>query len=82
MGRRKVERHRLFELTTSSWDNYDRDLISPGGGVFPRTLKSIPLTAEVKALLDLKVDALTPAELIVAILKARVELLYLGGIGT
>ncbi|HXQ14224.1 MAG TPA: NAD-glutamate dehydrogenase [Caulobacteraceae bacterium] len=82
VGRSWVERHRLFELATSSWDNYDRDLISPGGGVFPRTLKSIALTAEVKALLDLKVDALTPAELITAILKARVELLYLGGIGT
>ena len=82
VGRSWVERHRLFELPTSSWDNYDRGLISPGGGVFPRTLKSIPLSAEVKALLDLKVDHLTPAELIVAILTARVELLYLGGIGT
>jgi len=77
-----TERRRLFDLPTSSWDNYERSLISAGGGVFPRTLKSIPLTAEVKALLDLKVDHLTPAELISAILKARVELLYLGGIGT
>ncbi|HEY2708931.1 MAG TPA: NAD-glutamate dehydrogenase [Caulobacteraceae bacterium] len=76
------ERKRLFDLPTSSWDDYDRALISAGGGVYPRTLKSIPLTAEVKTLLDLRVDQLTPAELIVAILKARVELLYLGGIGT
>jgi len=77
-----AERKRLFELPASSWDSYDRTLISPGGGVFPRSLKSIQLSPEVKALLDLKVDALTPAELISAILKARVELLYLGGIGT
>jgi glutamate dehydrogenase len=77
-----AERKRLFDLPTSSWDSYDRALISKGGGVYPRTLKSIPLSAEVKALLDLKADALTPAELIVAILKSRAELLYLGGIGT
>ncbi|MEJ0067014.1 MAG: NAD-glutamate dehydrogenase domain-containing protein [Caulobacteraceae bacterium] len=82
MERSWAERQRLFGLPTSSWDNYNRALISPGGGVFPRTLKSIPLSAEAKALLDLKVDQLTPAELISAILRARVELLYLGGIGT
>ena len=76
------ERGRLFDLPRSSWDDYDRTLISAGGGVWPRTLKSIPLSEPVKALLDLKVDALSPAELIVAILRARVELLYLGGIGT
>jgi len=77
-----VERKRLFDLPTSSWASYDRALISPGGGVFSRTLKSVPLSPEVKTLLDLKADHLTPAELIAAILKARVELLYLGGIGT
>ncbi len=77
-----AERQRLFALPTSSWDSYDKSLISSGGGVFARSLKSVPLSAEIKALLDLKVDALTPAELIAAILKARVELLYLGGIGT
>jgi glutamate dehydrogenase len=77
-----AERKRLFELPTSSWADYDAKLISEGGGVFPRTLKSVPLTPEVKALLDLRVDALTPADLIGAILRARVELLYLGGIGT
>ncbi len=77
-----AERKRLFDLPTSSWADYDAKLISEGGGVFARTLKSVALTPEVKALLDLKVDQLTPAELISAILKARVELLYLGGIGT
>jgi glutamate dehydrogenase len=77
-----AERKRLFDLPGSSWDSYDRGAISQGGGVFPRTLKAVPLSAEIKALLDLKADQLTPAELISAILKARVELLYLGGIGT
>ena len=77
-----TERKRIFDLARSSWDDYDRALISAGGGVYPRTLKSIPLTDPVKALLDLRADALSPAELISAILKARVELLYLGGIGT
>jgi glutamate dehydrogenase len=76
------ERKRIFDLPASSWDSYDRRLISEGGGVFSRTQKSVPLSEEVRALLDLKADHLTPAELIGAILKARVELLYLGGIGT
>ncbi|HZZ90708.1 MAG TPA: NAD-glutamate dehydrogenase, partial [Caulobacteraceae bacterium] len=77
-----AERKRLFDLPTSSWDSYDRAAISAGGGVFARTLKAVPISPEVKALLDLKADTLTPAELIQAILKARIELLYLGGIGT
>ena len=76
------ERQRLFALPRSSWDDYDRRLISEGGGVYPRAAKQVAVTPQVKALLDLKADALTPAELIGAILKARVELLYLGGIGT
>jgi glutamate dehydrogenase len=76
------ERERLFDLPASSWDDYDRRLISQGGGVWPRTLKSIPVSEPVKALLDVEDDALAPAELITAILKARSELLYLGGIGT
>ncbi|MGA0603560.1 NAD-glutamate dehydrogenase [Caulobacter sp. KR2-114] len=77
-----AERRRLFDLPRSSWDDYDRAALSPGGGVFARTLKSVPVSDEVKAALDIKADELSPAELIVAILKARVELLYLGGIGT
>ncbi|HZZ34668.1 MAG TPA: NAD-glutamate dehydrogenase domain-containing protein, partial [Caulobacteraceae bacterium] len=77
-----AERKRLFDLPRSSWDDYDRSLISTGGGVFARTLKSISITPEVSALLDLKDEEMAPAELIGAILRARAELLYLGGIGT
>ena len=77
-----AERKRMFDLPRSSWADYDAHLISVGGGVHPRTAKSIPLTPQVKALLDLEADALSPAELIRAILKAQAELLYLGGIGT
>ena len=76
-----TERARMFALPRSSWADYDRKKISKGGGV-SRSLKSIPLTAPVKAMLDLTADALSPAELINAILKARAELLYLGGMGT
>ncbi len=76
------ERKRLFDLPRSSWDDYDRGLISPGGGVFARTAKQIELTPEIRALLDLDDEALAPNELIRAILRARAELLYLGGIGT
>ncbi len=76
------ERKRLFEKAGSSWDDYDRGRISEGGGVWPRTLKAIPLSEPAKALLDLKVDALNPETLIRAILKSRAQLLYLGGIGT
>ncbi len=77
-----AERKRLFALPRSSWADYDRSLISPGGGVFPRTAKEITLTPQIKALLGLEADALSPAELIRTILKSPVELLYLGGIGT
>ena len=77
-----AERKRMFELPRSSWDDYDRKAISKGGGVFARSLKSIPLSREVKAMLGVEADNLSPAELINAILKAPAELLYLGGIGT
>jgi glutamate dehydrogenase len=76
-----TERKRMFALPRSSWDDYDKSLISQGGGVFPRTLKSVPISEEMKAVLDIKAAELTPAELINAVLKARAELLYLGGIG-
>jgi glutamate dehydrogenase len=76
------ERKRMFALPRSSWDDYDRKVLSKGGGVFARTLKSIPLSPQAKAALDIKADSLTPADLINAILKAPAELLYLGGIGT
>ncbi|MGH2844428.1 MAG: NAD-glutamate dehydrogenase [Thermoleophilaceae bacterium] len=76
------ERQRLFELGRSSWADYDRDLISAGGGVFARTAKSIPLSDEVRAALEVQDEALAPAELIRALLRAPVDLLWNGGIGT
>ncbi|MDX6228149.1 MAG: glutamate dehydrogenase [Frankiales bacterium] len=77
-----AERARLFALPRSSWDDYDRALISAGGGVFPRTAKVIPLSAEVRSALDIEAEALSPAELIRAILRAPVDLLWNGGVGT
>ncbi len=76
------ERERLFNVPRSSWSDYDEDLISEGGGVFPRTAKSIPLSPQVKELLAVEEDSLTPQEVIQALLKARVDLLFNGGIGT
>jgi len=76
------ERLRLFKLPTSSWENYNPKLISEGGGVYARTLKSINLSAEAKSALGIEVNSLTPVELIRAILKAPVDLLFNGGIGT
>ncbi|HZH52763.1 MAG TPA: NAD-glutamate dehydrogenase [Microvirga sp.] len=76
------ERQRLFNLPRSSWQDYDKSLISRGGGVFPRSAKSIPLSDEVRALLGLDKAAATPAEVMNAILKAPVGLLWFGGIGT
>ncbi|MCX7383751.1 MAG: NAD-glutamate dehydrogenase [Alphaproteobacteria bacterium] len=77
-----AERARLFALPRSSWDDYDRARISPGGGVFPRGLKSIALSPEVRAALDFHRTEATPAELMSAILKAPADLLWFGGIGT
>ncbi|MBS0452228.1 MAG: NAD-glutamate dehydrogenase [Proteobacteria bacterium] len=79
-----VERERMFKLPRSSWADYDASLVSKGGGIHPRTAKSIALTPEVKASLgiDPKVEHLTPTELVNAILKAPVQLIYNGGIGT
>src|SRR6185436_17137742 len=76
------ERERLFKLARSSWADYDPKLISKGGGVFPRTAKSVPLSPEARKALGIEADALAPSELIGAILKAPVDLLYNGGIGT
>lgn len=76
------ERQRLFKLPTSSWEDYNAALISKGGGVFKRSLKSITITSQMKKALDIKADALTPTELIRCILQAPVELLFNGGIGT
>ncbi len=79
-----AERRRLFELPRSSWRDYDRALISEGGGVFPRSAKSIRLNDQIRAALgiDEGVDAMTPAELMRAILLAPADLLWNGGIGT
>ncbi len=78
------ERARLFALPRSSWADYDPTLISEGGGVFPRTLKSVVITEQMRAALsiDKSVEALTPAELIKACLRAPVDLLWNGGVGT
>ena len=77
-----VERERLFRLPRSSWSDYDRKLISQGGGVHARTAKSIRLTPEVQEMLGLKEDHMTPNALVNAMLKASVDLLWNGGIGT
>ncbi len=77
-----AERARMFALPRSSWDDYDRKAISKGGGVFARSLKSIPLSAQVRAILGVDAQSMAPTDLINAILKAPAELLYLGGIGT
>ncbi len=76
------ERARLFALPRSSWADYDPKLISAGGGVFPRSQKSIPLSHEVREMLDIAAETVSPSELMTAILKARVDLLWFGGIGT
>ncbi|HKJ73785.1 MAG TPA: NAD-glutamate dehydrogenase, partial [Alphaproteobacteria bacterium] len=77
-----IERERMFSLPRSSWADYNADLISKGGGVFPRTAKSVVLTDEMRALLGVDRDKMTPNELIKAILKAKADLLWVGGIGT
>jgi glutamate dehydrogenase len=77
-----TERKRIFELERSSWSEYDEKLISAGGGVFSRDAKSIELTPEMKATFQLGEDRITPNELVLAILKAPVDLLWSGGIGT
>ncbi|MFD1561097.1 NAD-glutamate dehydrogenase [Paraburkholderia silviterrae] len=77
-----AERSRLFALERSSWADYDPAAISAGGGVFPRTVKTIPLSPAVQSALGIEAAALTPNELIRAILLAPVDLLYNGGIGT
>ena len=79
-----AERKRLFDLPRSSWDDYDKSLISAGGGVYPRTAKSLNITPEVRAALGIEGNAahLTPQELMKAILSAPVDLLWNGGIGT
>jgi glutamate dehydrogenase len=76
------ERRRLFGQPRSSWQDYDRAAISPEGGVYSRQEKSIPLSPGVKARLGVAADRMTPQDLMKAILKAKVDLLWFGGIGT
>ncbi len=77
-----AERQRLFALPRSSWADYDRAVMSEGGGVFERGAKRIPLTPQVRAALSIDADTLSGPELIKAILRAAVDLLWNGGIGT
>jgi glutamate dehydrogenase len=76
------ERRRLFELPRSSWTDYDERLVSEGGGVYPRTAKSIPISPQAQKALGIEADELSPTELIREILRAPVDLLWNGGIGT
>jgi glutamate dehydrogenase len=77
-----IERERLFNLPRSTWADYDRSVISAGGGVWPRSEKLIPLSPEAQAMLGLDASGAAPDELIRAVLRMRVDLLWNGGIGT
>ena len=77
-----AERERLFKLPRSSWADYETSLLSVGGGVWSRTEKSISLSEQMRAVLGIDAERLAPSELVSAILKAPVDLLYNGGIGT
>ena len=77
-----AERERLFRLPRSSWADYDRALISAGGGVFDRALKAVPISPEMKRIFGITEDHLAPAELIRHLLTAEIDLLFFGGIGT
>jgi glutamate dehydrogenase len=77
-----TERQRMFELPRSSWADYNKETISKGGGVFPRTAKEIVLSPEMQALSGLTAAKASPAEFIKALLKADIDLLWFGGIGT
>jgi glutamate dehydrogenase len=76
------ERQRLFEMEGSGWSDYNRELISPGGGVYERSVKSVPISDEVRQALGIEAAKLSPAELIRGILRAPVDLLWNGGVGT
>ncbi len=81
-GKSFVERKRLFDLPRSSWADYDASLISAGGGIFLRSAKSIAISPEMKERFDISADKLAPTELLNALLKAPVDLIWNGGIGT
>ncbi|MES2932732.1 MAG: NAD-glutamate dehydrogenase domain-containing protein [Pseudomonadota bacterium] len=77
-----VERVRLFGLPRSSWDDYDQQLISSGGGVWPRSARTIALSPQARQALGIEAESMTPDQLIRRILQAPVDLLYNGGVGT
>jgi glutamate dehydrogenase len=77
-----AERRRLFDLPRSAWSDYDETLISDGGGVFRRTAKSIPISSQVREALGIEAERLAPADLIRELLRAPVDMLFNGGIGT
>ena len=82
MAKSYEERKRLFNLPGSTWADYDENILSKGGAVFDRAMKLISLTPEIKYLLHIRKDSIEPNELIHAILKSHVDLLFNGGIGT
>ncbi|PVZ62012.1 NAD-glutamate dehydrogenase [Pseudomonas sp. B1(2018)] len=77
-----AERQRLFDLPRSAWSDYDTSIMSEGGGIFSRSAKSIAISPQMKERFDIEADKLTPTELLNALLKAPVDLLWNGGIGT
>lgn len=77
-----AERRRVFELPRSTWEDYDASLISKGGGIFPRNVKFIPLSAEIRDYFGIIDEQLRPNELIQVLLKSKVDLIWNGGIGT
>lgn len=77
-----AERQRLFDKPASSWMDYDQKLLSKGGAIFSRQEKSLTLTPEIRALLEIEAETVTPMQLMQAILLIKVELMYFGGIGT
>ncbi|RFB75007.1 NAD-glutamate dehydrogenase [Methylovirgula sp. 4M-Z18] len=81
-ARSHAERVRMFALPRSSWQDYDKSLISEGGGIFSRSLKEIPLSPQVRSILQIDKDKASPQDVMSAILKAPVDLLWFGGIGT
>lgn len=76
------ERLRLFKLPYSQWTDYNQQLISPGGGIFARTMRSIPLSPEIKQMFNINSDEITPEALIRQMLKSTVDMIWFGGIGT
>ena len=77
-----VERERMFALPRSSWEDYNSELISEGGGIFSRSAKSVSISPQMKKTFGIRANRLTPSDLITAILKAKVDLIWNGGIGT